>query len=54
MAEVSMSRRLALAGTAAVAGAVAASGSAQAAAPVLTEYQVVKTRDGKPIKLVLY
>ena len=54
MGGVSMSRRLALAGTAAVAGAVVAAESAQAAAAVLREYQAVKTRDGKPIKLVLY
>ena len=53
MDKVSMSRRLALAGTAAVASAIAA-GSAQAATPVLGEYRAVKTRDGKPIKLVLY
>ena len=49
MGGVSVSRRRALAGTAAVAGE-----SAQAAAAVLREYQAVKTRDGKPIKLVLY
>ena len=54
MGGVSMSRRRALAGTAAVAGAVVAARSAQAAAAVLREYQAVKTRDGKPIKLVLY
>ena len=53
MGGVSVSRRRALAGTAAVAGAVVAAASAQAAAAVLREYQAVKTRDGNPIKLVL-
>ena len=53
MGEISMSRRLALAGTAAVAGTVAV-GSAQAAVPALSTYQAVKTRDGKPIRLALY
>ena len=48
-----MSRRLALAGTAVVAGSALAS-SAEAAVPPVREYQAVKTRDGKPIKLVLY
>ncbi len=54
MGEISMSRRLALAGTAAVAGAVVAAAPAAAAATSLREYQAVKTRDGKSIKLVLY
>lgn len=52
MTDGSVPRRLALAGTAAVAGAVLAGPAA--AAPVLREYQAVKTRDGKPIRLVLY
>ena len=54
MTQLSLPRRLALAGTAAVAGAIATAGSAQAAVPALREYRAVKTRDAKPIGLALY
>jgi alpha-beta hydrolase superfamily lysophospholipase len=52
---ISLSRRVALAGTAAVAAATVARQAAAAAEEFwFHEYQAIKTRDGKPIHLAMY
>lgn len=55
MTDVSITRRLALAGTAAATGAaVTTRAQAASAEPPLREYQASKNRDGRLIKLALY